>query len=95
MFLSLVDVPKGDGPLPLRGEGADEIYKKRFNVAASRARDQMWVVHSVDPDTDLKPGDLRYRLIQHEFCFVKDRGHTHCLKRRQAFPLRYVKPAGV
>ncbi len=65
MFLSLVDVPKGDGPLPLRGEGADDIYKKRFNVAASRARDQMWVVHSVDPDTDLKPGDLRYRLIQH------------------------------
>ena len=30
----------------------------------------MWVVHSVDPDTDLKPGDLRYRLIQH----VKDPG---------------------
>ena len=74
MFLSLVDVPKGDGPLPLRGEGADDIYKKRFNVAASRARDQMWVVHSVDPDTDLKPGDLRYRLIQH----AKDPGALTC-----------------
>ena len=65
MFLSLVDVSKGDGPLPLRGEGAGDIYKKRFNVAASRARDQMWVAHSIDPDIDLKPGDLRYRLIQH------------------------------
>lgn len=65
MFLSLVAVPKGDGPLTLQAEGAGDMYKKRFNVAASRARDQMWVVHSVDPDTDLKPGDLRRRLIQH------------------------------
>src|SRR5207237_7836535 len=29
-----------------------------------RARDQMWVVHSLDP-ADLKPKDLRRRLIQH------------------------------
>lgn len=65
MFLSLVDVPKGDGPLRLRVEEAGDRNKKRFNVAASRARDQMWVVHSVDPDTDLKPGDLRRQLIQH------------------------------
>ncbi len=80
MFLSLVDVSKGDGPLPLRGEGAGDIYKKRFNVAASRARDQMWVVHSVDPDTDLKPGDLRYRLIQH----AKDPGALmHSLDSRE------------
>ncbi|HLO02840.1 MAG TPA: DUF559 domain-containing protein, partial [Symbiobacteriaceae bacterium] len=35
------------------------------NVAASRARDQLWVVHSVNPETDLKPGDLRRRLIVH------------------------------
>jgi very-short-patch-repair endonuclease len=36
-----------------------------FNVAASRARDQLWVVHSLDPGRDLKAGDLRLRLIQH------------------------------
>lgn len=64
MFLSVVDSPQ-DGPLPLRDSGSRDMYKKRFNVAASRARDQMWVVHSVDPETDLKPGDLRRRLIQH------------------------------
>jgi len=66
MFLSMVDISVGDGPLPLRGEeGHDQMFKKRFNVAASRARDQLWVVHSLDPEVDLKPGDLRRRLILH------------------------------
>ncbi|GHO76996.1 disulfide isomerase [Ktedonobacter sp. SOSP1-85] len=64
IFLSLVDTPKGDGPLSLRSEDAFEyMYKKRFNVAASRARDQLWVVHSLDPHIDLKDGDIRKRLI--------------------------------
>lgn len=61
MFLSMVDVPQ-DGPLPLR---QDDRFKQRYNVAASRARDQMWVVYSVDPRLDLKPGDLRRELIEH------------------------------
>ena len=61
MFIAMVDIPAG-GPLQKR-EGDD--WKKRFNVAASRAMDQMWVVYSVDPQTDLKPGDLRKRLIDH------------------------------
>lgn len=67
MFLSMVDVPnEAGGPLPMRAEeGHDDMFKKRFNVAASRARDQMWVIHSLDPDTDLKPGDIRRRLILH------------------------------
>jgi very-short-patch-repair endonuclease len=61
MFLSVVDAPQ-DGPLALREQ---PLFKKRFNVAASRARDQMWVVHSLQPDVDLKPKDLRRRLIEH------------------------------
>lgn len=67
MFLSLVDVPaENGGPLPMRAEeGHDNMFKKRFNVAASRARDQMWVVYSLDPTIDLKSGDLRRRLILH------------------------------
>jgi len=60
MFLSVVDCA-GDTPLRLRSE---QMFKQRFNVAASRARDQMWVIHSLDP-ADLKPKDLRRRLIQH------------------------------
>jgi very-short-patch-repair endonuclease len=46
-------------------EGAYELVKKRFNVAASRARDQLWVVHSFDAHRDLKPDDLRFQLLQH------------------------------
>ncbi|MDQ2644020.1 MAG: AAA family ATPase [Myxococcota bacterium] len=61
MWISMVDAPAG-GPLPLR---TGDSYKQRFNVAASRAKDQMWVVHSVDPMRDLKAGDLRRRLIEH------------------------------
>ncbi|HXA15068.1 MAG TPA: AAA domain-containing protein, partial [Opitutaceae bacterium] len=65
MFLSVVDTPSSAAPLPLRQEGPKKIFKKRFNVAASRARDQLWVVHSLNHDTDLKPGDYRRRLIEH------------------------------
>ena len=61
ILLSMVDSPK-DGPLALRQR--DEA-KKVFNVASSRARDQLWVVHSLRPDKDLKAGDLRYKLIKH------------------------------
>jgi len=62
MFLSMVDTSSGNGPLPLREQ---QMFRQRFNVAASRARDQMWVVHSLDSKNDLKPGDLRKRLIEH------------------------------
>jgi very-short-patch-repair endonuclease len=62
VFLSMVDAPQG-GPL-VRNRETQE-WKQRFNVAASRARDQMWVVHSLDPRVDLQPGDLRRRLIEH------------------------------
>jgi len=61
VFLSVVDTPTG-GTLPFRDQ---QMFKQRFNVAASRARDQMWVVHSLDPQSDLQPGDLRRRLIEH------------------------------
>jgi very-short-patch-repair endonuclease len=63
MLLSMVDVPKGDGGrLRIREE---QMFKQRFNVAASRARNQMWLVHSLEPARDLQEGDLRRRLIEH------------------------------
>jgi very-short-patch-repair endonuclease len=68
MFLSMVDSQSEEGLLRTTGEGAFELTKKRYNVAVSRARDQLWVVHSFDPDLHLKSGDLRLRLLQH----VKD-----------------------
>ena len=66
IFLSLVDSKDdGQGPLTLRQDGADGLWKKRFNVASSRAKDQLWVVHSLDSQTQLKPNDVRRRLIEH------------------------------
>lgn len=65
MFLSMVDSPTGS-PLNLRdGDANRKLFKKRYNVAASRAKDQMWLVHSLNNETDLKPGDIRKRLIEH------------------------------
>ena len=61
IFLSIVSSPS-DAPLFLRQR--DDV-RKVFNVAASRARDQLWVVHSLNPGRDLKSGDLRLRLISH------------------------------
>jgi very-short-patch-repair endonuclease len=65
IFLSMVDGPPDDGQLPYRDAGPKDLYKKRYNVAVSRARNQLWVVHSLDPNVHLKPGDLRQRLIEH------------------------------
>ncbi|HET8923947.1 MAG TPA: AAA domain-containing protein [Candidatus Acidoferrum sp.] len=61
IFISLVDTAQR-GPLSLRDQ---ELFKQRFNVAASRARDQMWIVHSLSPHNDLKAEDLRRQLIEH------------------------------
>lgn len=66
IFLSMVDSPKKDGNhLSLRSAEANEIFKKRYNVAASRAKDQMWVVHSLDLEKNLKENDIRASLIKH------------------------------
>ena len=60
-ILSMVDIP-AEGGLPLQER---TTFKQRYNVAASRARDQLWLVHSLDPRRDLQPTDLRRRLIEH------------------------------
>ncbi|ADG77935.1 AAA domain-containing protein [Tsukamurella paurometabola] len=39
-------------------------FQRRFNVAASRARDQLWLFTSVGED-DLKPNDLRASLLRY------------------------------
>jgi very-short-patch-repair endonuclease len=61
IFISLVDTAER-GTLSMRDQ---ELFRQRFNVAASRARDQMWVVHSLNPSNDLKAEDLRRLLIEH------------------------------
>jgi very-short-patch-repair endonuclease len=61
IFVSMVWGPTGT-PLAMND---NPEFKKRLNVAASRARDQMWVVTSLNADADLKPNDLRRKLIDH------------------------------
>lgn len=63
VFLSIVDCANGEGPLAKQGFGSEDAYRKRYNVAASRAKDQLWVVNSLDSVNDLKSGDIRKMLI--------------------------------
>jgi DNA replication protein DnaC len=60
IFLSMVAASEGDTKnAPL----TKKQYLQRFNVAASRARDQMWLFHSVR-ESDLNPNCVRRRLVQ-------------------------------
>lgn len=62
IFLSMVAAPRGRKTSVM----AQEMYVQRFNVAVSRAIDQIHLVHSVRPaDLPGKGEDLRYRLLQY------------------------------
>jgi REase_MTES_1575/AAA domain len=59
IFLSMVSAKSEDKRIGALTKDKDE---RRFNVAASRARDQMWLFHSVTPE-DLSPKCLRSKLL--------------------------------
>jgi very-short-patch-repair endonuclease len=61
MFLSLVSAPTEGRRIHPLASPRDE---RRFNVAVSRARDQMWLFHTATLN-DLSPSCLRYRLLQY------------------------------
>ena len=63
MFLSLVESPTSEGPLRIKS-GTD-AQRKEYNVAVSRAKDQLWIFHSMNKDTQLQPDDIRLRLLKH------------------------------
>lgn len=65
IFLSMVDSRLDDGPLALQGYGVEDSTRKRYNVATSRAREQLWVVNSLDAAKDLKEGDIRKTLLDY------------------------------
>lgn len=65
IFISLVDNNEGESPLRITGEGVGKAMKQRYNVAASRAKNQLWIVHSLDITKDLKIGDMRKDLIEY------------------------------
>jgi superfamily I DNA and/or RNA helicase/very-short-patch-repair endonuclease len=67
IFLSLVTAQNHNRAALVKPE--DE---RRFNVAASRAKEQMWLFHSVQLDDLSNTNDLRYKLIDH-FINYKER----------------------
>ena len=64
VWLSMVDSPNAEGN-PLRMRSDTNVTTQRYNVAASRAREQLWVVNSLDFKRDLKDGDMRRRLLEY------------------------------
>ncbi|MFC3688585.1 AAA domain-containing protein [Aquipuribacter hungaricus] len=72
VFLSMVAAAEpGQRLMPQ----TQEMYVQRYNVAASRAKDQLWLFHSVTLAELTNPEDLRYRLL--EYCTsVARRGDT-------------------
>jgi len=52
------------GPNRSNTAQTSEEARRRYNVGASRAQDQMWLFHSVTVDS-LKPADLRRSLLTH------------------------------
>lgn len=65
IFISMVDSHDKKGTMRLTSYGIDNLYKKRYNVAMSRARDQVWIFHSFNPEEDLKEGDIRKELLDY------------------------------
>jgi len=101
MFLSMVSAPNADP-----GALAGQADKRRFNVAASRARDQLWLFHSRKSE-DLSKSLLRRRLL--EYClnpkrdtgvgevdrFDSDFERLVCARiRARGFHVRTQVPAG-
>ncbi len=65
MFLSMVAAPTDRKGEEVRiGALTKESDKRRFNVAASRARDQVWLFHTATLN-DLNPQDMRAKLLSY------------------------------
>lgn len=64
MVVSLVVAPDPNNPTRGPAAATKESDYRRLNVAASRAKQQMWVAYSVEPER-FHPNDMRGHLIRH------------------------------
>ncbi len=67
VFLSMVSAPEAGQRL---GSMTQEGYVQRYNVAASRAKDQMWVFHSIGLDQLPNTEDMRHHLLDYGYGVV-------------------------
>lgn len=65
MFLSMVAAPEPGRRLTALTQ---QMYLQRYNVAASRAKDQMWLYHSVELSELGNTEDLRFQLL--DYCYA-------------------------
>lgn len=64
VFLSLVTPsPQGERLSSL----TREMYIQRYNVAVSRAKDQIWLFHSVGKEEFANHDDVRYKLLEYAY----------------------------
>ena len=63
MFLSIVKALDPNNPEDTVRALTNEGTRQRFNVAASRARDQMFLFHSIPLAEFTNPDDWRYKLL--------------------------------
>lgn len=59
MFLSMVADPDNATAL------TQDVYRQRYNVAVSRARDRVYLFHSVPLERLNNPNDMRRKLLEH------------------------------
>jgi len=81
MFLSMVASP---GHAHAQTQ---DMFAQRFNVAASRARDRMYLVRSIQPEELSQADQLRSKLIQHfQAPFFQDEEELENLRERCESP---------
>ncbi|WP_433673429.1 AAA domain-containing protein [Nocardia sp. CA-136227] len=88
IFLSLVAAPGPDRRLPAQTQDG---AVQRYNVAVSRARDQLWLFHSMTLDHLSNSADMRLQLL--EYCLGVEKSSGVDAEPPQRFPGDYpVEP---
>ncbi len=65
IFISTVDSCNREGFTVLYKNDTEKSTRQMYNVAVSRARNQLWIVHSFDVKQDLEIEDVRRNLIEY------------------------------
>lgn len=81
IFLSLVTADNHN-----RTALTKDTDKRRFNVAVSRAKDQVWLFHSVQLN-DLRSNDFRYKLLEYITTYMPEK-----FAQSQLIPVPSPKP---
>lgn len=84
IILTMVDSNEGEGQARILAEGVDDANKKRYNVAVSRARDQLWIIHSFNRALDLKDGDIRKVLLDYAESPMQQEQMTNAEKKSES-----------